>query len=79
MNSECLKVYDLDNRITDVYIGDRDEISKWHCKRCGSRIIIHDGDPHNVAQCPVCKFYPPTFEEDYKDAFIIMRYVILVT
>lgn len=82
MKNNVLKVYDLDNRIAEVYIGVRDHISDHHCLRCGSRIVVYSGDPHNVPQCPVCDMYPPAYKEDYSDAKQIEeieRYIIKLT
>lgn len=67
MDFETFKVFGLDNRVEEIWLGDRDHLSQHHCKRCGSRIVEYDGDPHNVAQCPVCRMYPSSVC-DYSDA-----------
>ena len=70
IHGEAFRVYHYrnvhDNAAT-AYLGDGDHLTKGHCPRCGVRLVLYSGDPHNVVECPCCKYYPDSYGRPYDE------------
>ena len=67
--NEVYKVYGLDGRVQEVFLDERERLAGGdsRCPRCGSRFVVFSSDPHNVTECPVCRFHPSrVFEYNQK-------------
>jgi hypothetical protein len=60
----------LDGKEESVELDFGDRLSKTKCPLDGANLVIYNGDPHTIIECPACREH---FENDYTSDILYIK------